>query len=639
MKSTLSMRQNKILQLLRNRRDYMTSDEIAKVLNVSSKTVRTDIADINFNLNPQGIFIDSVKSKGFVLRAQDPAQLKKFTKDNQIFTDRTDRVYYLAVLLCTNYEPIDLYDLEDEMAVSSSTLSGDITAFKNRFTYVAPFIELKIVNNAVILEADERKRRFILAKLLIENWDYNSTGNVYYESDFIDSKVFETVNSITGNVLYRHGVFLDDYHLIFFNLFISIAVHQILDGHPLTSGPLGTSVHPEARECCTELFGILEDELSVHFPEDEILDACFMISEFYSFFTNKPSPNSFSPKFKESANQFIKRAYETFGIDLSGDDEFYYRLLIFISQLNLAFKDMTVRDTPDHIKQHLFVEYDIAILIHKILAGSYKISEDDILYLTWAVSGAFYRHFQLHSEERFETVVLCHMSANSMWSLENALTDLFGGYLNIKDVIPVYQKDFYDFSNTRLILSTVDKQISSQSGYRFIEISPYLSKENIHTINDCIRNLKIEKLYSGSKKSIRELLGNAFVHEKMLFSSQYNLIEFMCEDFTENGIFTSEHLPCFLEHESISSFAFNPAVLLLYSTIPASETRLSVLTLDHRIMWNKHKIRIVFMVSLTKEDMKELFYLQDVIYHKNYSVEKLKNLKTLEEIREFYKDY
>ena len=112
MKSLISLRQNKIIQILRNKKNYMTSDEIAEQLSVSSKTIRTDIADINRVLSSDGISIDSVKSKGFILVAPDPDALRKFSKDNRIFLGRSDRVHYLSVRLCTSDEPIDLYDLE-----------------------------------------------------------------------------------------------------------------------------------------------------------------------------------------------------------------------------------------------------------------------------------------------------------------------------------------------------------------------------------------------------------------------------------------------------------------------------------------------------------------------------------------------
>lgn len=635
MKTQLSLRQNKIIQILRNNKDYITSDEISKLLNVSSKTIRTDISGINDSLASDGIRIDSVKGKGFVLCAEDPGLLRKLSKDNRVFLGQNDRIYYLAVRLCTSDEPVNLFDLEEEMAVSSSTLQGDISGFRNRFVTDVPYIELNTSRNELFLEKDERKRRFILVKLLSDNWDYNSTGNVYYESDYIESEAFTIINSHTARILYEHGIFMDDYSLVSLNLYLSVMYHRLKDGQGLNVPPQDTPLAPGIFVACSDMFSVLENELGHHFPDNEILETAYIIAETRLYSRDDFSSHVFPEEYRRMAFEYLDRINEVYGFDLSGDNEFADRLTSFVAHLFRPNKDLTVRDTPDHIKHHLFVEYDVAALFYDLAKGKCRVTENDLLYLAWAVSGAFFNYFARNPEVRFETVVLTHMSVHSMWSLKNALSNQFGGYLVIKDVIPVNQKDFYDFSDAKLILSTVDKKIPG-APCEILTISPYLSKEDSHAIVNRIRNLKIERLYLENYTPIGRLLDEAFVHEKLEFSSRFDLIEYMCRDFIEQGIFTQEHVDSIIRRESISAFAVDPAVVLLYSQVPASQTRLSVLTLDHRIIWNRHKIRIAFMVSLTKEDANELFYLQNTVFHRKFEPEILKTFKTISEIKDHF---
>lgn len=639
MKALLTLRQNKIIQILRNSRTYLTSDEISKILNVSSKTVRTDIADINNNLFSEGIYIDSTKGRGFVLCVENPELLNKISKDNQVFLSQADRVYFIAERLCMASESINFYDLEEEISVSSSTLTGDLTAFKKRFVYGVPYIALNISKNELSLEDDERKRRFILTKLLSDNWDYNGTGNVYYDSSFLISDVFEKINSLTGAILCRNGIYMEDYSLISLNLYLSVTFYRLQNGCglnvPLPEDPLPEKVLPVARE----LFSALEEKLDYHFPEEEMIEAAYIISEtrIYNredFYNN----DTFPEKYHTLVSTYLDRIYDMYGLELRDNDEFYDRMLSFIMHMFRPMKDLTVRDTADHIKQHLFVEFDIAILFHKIAEDYFNITENDLLYLTWAISGSFFSYFARHPEERFDTVVLSHMSSHSMWALKAALVNQFGGYLNIKEVLPVYMKDYYDFSNVDLVLTTVDKKIAGLVAST-LPITPYLSKEDSHAIVNYIRDLKIRKLYPKKVIPIAKLLDEAFIHENMEFSSQYSIIEYMAQDFIANDIYTPEHQFKILKRESISSFAINPALLLLYTTSPAKQTKLSVLTLKHRITWNKYKIRIVMMISLTEEDTNELIYLQNILFHRHFDPEKLKEIKTLEQLKEYYKDY
>ena len=81
MKSLISLRQHKIIQLLRDSQTYMTSKELSLKLSVSSKTIRNDIADINRSLAAEGLRIVPVMGKGYLLDADDPSVLLKYSKE------------------------------------------------------------------------------------------------------------------------------------------------------------------------------------------------------------------------------------------------------------------------------------------------------------------------------------------------------------------------------------------------------------------------------------------------------------------------------------------------------------------------------------------------------------------------------
>lgn len=637
MKSQISLRQHKIIQILRNKNSYMTSDEIAEILNVSSRTVRNDISDINYSLSGEGINIESVKSRGFIIRAKDPESLKKFSKDHNLFLGRSDRLFYLSIRLCAADEPIDLFDLEDELAVSTSTLTGDITAFKDRFVHGVPYIKLNVSKNAILPENNERKKRFIMTKLLCDNWDYNSTGNVYYESDFIDSGVFNIINSVVAGVLFRHDIHLDDYSLVFFNLNLSIAYHRLLEGHEINHDKEKSHLPADIEAACKELFTILDERLDRGFPDSEKVEAGRFIEECRIPYNTRPALRPYPELYYSMAVRYIERIKDEFRLDFSNDDEFFGMLLEYIYRLHRPMKDIAVRDTPDNIISNYTIAHSIALLFHRIAESEgLSMTKSDLLCLTYAISGKLSKFFKEKAGNKFKAVIMCHMNINAMWALRKRMENQFGGYLQIIDVIPVNHKDFYDFSKADIILTTVNKKITGPNARNLIQISPYLNADDVNAINERIRNLVIKQVYPKKIIPLRELLDNAIVHEKMLFNSRFDLIEFMCRDFIEKGIYTSDHMFSILKRESVSSFASMPAVLLLYSTIPCTETKMSVLTLDHRIMWNGHKIRYVFMISFRKEDMREIFYLKNAIFHMYYDPGVTKHFKTIEEIRKYY---
>ena len=71
---TLTLRQRKLLHYLQHQSDYVTGQALAAYLSVSSRTVRTDVTEINEMLAEKGIHIYSKRSSGYLLRAEDETE-------------------------------------------------------------------------------------------------------------------------------------------------------------------------------------------------------------------------------------------------------------------------------------------------------------------------------------------------------------------------------------------------------------------------------------------------------------------------------------------------------------------------------------------------------------------------------------
>ena len=113
----------------------------------------------------------------------------------------------------------------------------------------------------------------------------------------------------------------------------------------------------------------------------------------------------------------------------------------------------------------------------------------------------------------------------------------------------------------------------------------------------------------------------------------------MASDFLENDLVDISYLSDILRRESISTNATGPGILFFHSLVPAKETRLSVTTLDHRIVWNSYKIRIVVMASFHPDDASLIFRLLHTLYSDKLDIDTLRMLKTRDEIIDFFKDY
>lgn len=103
----------KLIRVLNSNEGPFTSSQLASILQVSSKTVRNDIKDINNLLKNYKAEIESYRGTGYKLRIDDEEMFKKFwqtyeTEKPFVPTESEDRVRYIMekLLLQPNYVKI-----------------------------------------------------------------------------------------------------------------------------------------------------------------------------------------------------------------------------------------------------------------------------------------------------------------------------------------------------------------------------------------------------------------------------------------------------------------------------------------------------------------------------------------------------
>ena len=149
---TLSLRQRKLVHYLQLQSAYTTGQELASQLQVSARTIRNDIAEINQILNGTGIRIASKRSEGYLLVSSNQDQLKELSRTSSSFLSRDERVRHIAFRLCLSDEPVNLYDLEDEMFISRTTLEHDLHVLRADYILPAPHIKFHRHKNTVSFE-------------------------------------------------------------------------------------------------------------------------------------------------------------------------------------------------------------------------------------------------------------------------------------------------------------------------------------------------------------------------------------------------------------------------------------------------------------------------------------------------------
>ena len=90
------------------------------------------------------------------------------------------------------------------------------------------------------------------------------------------------------------------------------------------------------------------------------------------------------------------------------------------------------------------------------------------------------------------------------------------------------------------------------------------------------------------------------------------------------------------KRQLVEQDVYKRQILLLYSLSPSKKTQLGAALMEHRLLWKSHKIRLIIMACFTREDVNLIFRLLQTLYQEHYSEEEIRNLRTREEVEEYY---
>ncbi|WP_241960680.1 helix-turn-helix domain-containing protein [Mammaliicoccus vitulinus] len=134
--------------LYQHQHEYMNSDAIAKLLGLSSKTIRSHIKIINEASNEYGFTILIKKSKGYQLQIMDEGLFnyflnERFLKDENLnFNNQDSRIRYIMKKLLLDNHYTKLESLSESMFVSVGTLKNDM----NEMRKILSQYEIEIVS-------------------------------------------------------------------------------------------------------------------------------------------------------------------------------------------------------------------------------------------------------------------------------------------------------------------------------------------------------------------------------------------------------------------------------------------------------------------------------------------------------------
>lgn len=607
------VKQSKNLELVKllSPQIFISSEEIATSLKISSRTVRNKLKELNDLLLENGAEIEFKPRHGVRLVIKNKDFFKTFLHkssctENKIPNSQEERVQYLLEYLLIKDEYVKLEDLCEQLHISNSTITNDLKIVKERLRKYNLVVEAK-AKHGIKIKGNE----FDLRLCITNNTSDRLLEQAGYKTNDNSKKEIEKVASILNKVFEENAFKIYDYAYqnLITHLFIAIKRLQneeliLLEDTQITT--LKTD-YPNEYKLAQLIAKEIKDIFDLTLPEVEIgyisihLASKKIIEMNYS--------QSENLVITDDINQIVKKMlltiYDFFKVDFRDDLELRMALAAHLIPLKVRLSyDLSVKNPLlKDIKTRFTLAYTIAVQACDLLKEAFSkgVTEDEIAY--------FALHFNLALERKKKKIelknilIVCSSGKGSSALLVYRFKSEFGNYLNQIDTSELYQLKKVDFTQYDYVIATVPIPFQIPIPIPILEVKYFLEDEDLQAIKSLFHREQANSLM----KYYDERL---FLVDVDLQTKE-EVLKFMVDNIRKVKEIPETFYASVIKREQQAVTEFGNLVAIPHPDRAISkDTFVCIAILKKPIIWEKRKVHFVYLMSIENNVNKnlQLFY-------------------------------
>ena len=510
-----------IIKYLVENQNKLSIKELAEKFELSERSIRYDIDNINYYFKKNGLSELEKTSAGTFEIDESKDKLLNLLKllDSQFYVfSKNERKEYIKSKILFSNEIIKLHELSEDLSVSLSTVKLDLKEIK--IFLAESELKLKFLSRiGLVLSGNEEKIRHVQLRFLlryiqvyqnsISTKTQHSTPGTDMLIDGIKEYFYETpledilkfIREISEGL--KMVISEEAYRILQFYLMISL--NRIGSSEVLKTNIKNENFLKNTSEY-TVISGkipLLEKSCGIKFNEKEVLKLTELFIGSHSYNFN----SSFYANWIElevSVNELIREVGENIDIDFSNDKVLIDGLINHLRPAIYRIKNDMSLENPisEEVKD---VYGDLFHTIDDIVNKSLKayvgkdIPEEEVAYLTIHFKTAIDRKVNLKTENQ-NVILVCGFGYGSSKLLAQKLQEKYD--LNIVDILPYHQFVDADLpADTDLVISTMDIDDQIKYPVPVVQVNPILSKHDREKLEE------YGLLESPKKISLSKLIG------------------------------------------------------------------------------------------------------------------------------------
>ncbi|MFD1362388.1 BglG family transcription antiterminator [Lentibacillus salinarum] len=612
----MNTRLQQIIQQLLTTDELQTSSELATALQVSSKTIRTDIKEISKLLNNDIAYIESHRGKGFRINVINEDGFKQFLqktveKNNQVVpTEPENRIQFLIERLLLQSSYIKMDDLAEELFISRSTLQTDLKNVREVMERYNLFLDHK-PNYGIKVFGDEIKIRFCISEYIF-NQKPNMVDQTANWIEILPKDEMEWIRDSILSKLRKHKIIITDISLHNLITHIAIACKRIRDEKvvEIYREELSRITDKKEYTIAKEIVEEIEQKLKVSFSVNETAYLAIHLQgtkKVHSETEIEEVKSILDEDIQDLTRNILERIDNVYSLDLSGDKELIMALSLHLKPaINRYTYQMNLRNPMlEEIKNKYPFSFEAALtgadVIRKKLGIS--IDESEIGYMALHIEAALERQEKSERNKK-RCLIVCASGLGTAQLLLMKLKNQFRDELNIVGTTEYYNLNSQSIHNLDLIISTIP--IPEKLPIPVVQVSTLLGNQDVN---------KIEKLIHNDIEIMKNYMREQFTFLKMDFSTKEEVIQFLGNKLLESGKVNADFVASVLEREKYSPTSFGNLVAIPHPMEPQTDaTFWSIVTLRNPIQWGSKPVQIICLLNISKDkQMDDLKPMYDVL--------------------------
>ena len=607
----LTKRQNMIMTIMNNQKDWIVGKDLAKLLNVSDRTIRNDIAAINeFYADTM---IESNIRKGYRIQGE---KVKRFIEETKKEIPETgEERRWLILKTLVEHNQVNIYQLADQMCISEFSLENDMNKIRK---LLDNYQELKVIrqSNMLQLSGGEREKRHLYEELISYKisgnlWNLNKVAENFMRFDLL--KVKEILKDIFEEFHYQMNEVRIPTLLIHVGVILerNFACHFLKEDEE-QQGKYGR----EEYEISRHFFEKIGARLSLQVREAEICD--FAIYLEHGKRKGYCEEEQLQGLASDLVQHIIVEIREHFDIDFSEDCEFRLGLEVHtVSLLKRHYANIEIDHTClEEVKRKYPLIFEMGVWVCKIMEEHLNIiiSENEISFIALHLGSAYER---ANLRRKYRCLLICPHNQTVKDLCIQKIVNRFQDRMEIVGCMSYFEESLIREKNLDLILTT--QPVAHALDIETTEISMFFAHTDEAAVFQTLNRLDQIRYRNNFQFFILNLIREEFFTANMAVEEPEKIISDMCDKLYARGYVKENFKEGVLKRERLSptSFFHGFAIPHNMSHQETIHSAISTAILKQPVQWGSYEVRFVLLLAITEENrnfLKIFFdWLDDIV--------------------------